>query len=81
MVKYCNAACQMAHRPQHKKECKMRAAELHDEELFKRPPQLEVGRMPHMFSTRTGTFIGEEISDMLWKNYLQRMYPCWCHGW
>ena len=38
MVKYCNAACQKAHRPQHKKECKERAAELHDEALFKQPP-------------------------------------------
>jgi len=38
MVKYCNRECQIAHRPQHKKECKKRAAELHDELLFKRPP-------------------------------------------
>ena len=37
-VKYCSAACQEAHRPQHKKECKMRAAELYDEALFKQPP-------------------------------------------
>ena len=34
MVKYCNRECQIAHRPQHKKECKKRAAELHDEKLF-----------------------------------------------
>lgn len=38
MVKYCNRDCQIAHRPQHKKECRRRAAELHDEELFKQPP-------------------------------------------
>ena len=38
MVKYCNATCQKAHRPNHKKECKRRAAELHDEALFKQPP-------------------------------------------
>jgi len=38
MVKYCNRECQIAHRPQHKKECKKRAAELHDEKLFKQPP-------------------------------------------
>jgi len=38
LVKYCNASCQKAHRPMHKKECKKRAAELHDEALFKQPP-------------------------------------------
>ena len=35
LVKYCNRNCQIAHRPQHKKACKKRAAELHDEQLFK----------------------------------------------
>ena len=35
MVKYCNVACQKAHRPQHKKDCKKRAAELRVESLFK----------------------------------------------
>ena len=38
MVKYCNRDCQIAHRPQHKKACKKRAAELHDIKLFKQPP-------------------------------------------
>jgi len=41
MVKYCNRECQIAHRPRHKKECRKRAAELHDEELFKQPPPKE----------------------------------------
>ena len=35
LVKYCNRDCQIAHRPQHKKACKKRAAELHDEALLK----------------------------------------------
>ena len=38
LVKYCNRECQIAHRSQHKKECRKRAAELHDIELFKQPP-------------------------------------------
>ena len=38
MVKYCNRECQIAHRPQHKRECKKRAAELHDEKMFNEPP-------------------------------------------
>jgi len=41
MVKYCNATCQKAHRPQHKKACNERTTELHKEELFKQPPQKE----------------------------------------
>ena len=41
LVKYCNRDCQIAHRPQHKKACKKRAAELYDEALFKEPPPRE----------------------------------------
>ena len=38
IVKYCNAECQKKHWATHKKECKLRAAELRDEALFKDPP-------------------------------------------
>jgi len=45
MVKYCNAACKKKHRHKHKQDCEehirlaaKRAAELHDEKLFKEPP-------------------------------------------
>ena len=41
MVEYCSRECQIAHRPRHKKECRRRAAELHDEALFKQPPPKE----------------------------------------
>jgi len=41
LVKYCSRDCQIAHRPQHKKECKRRVVELHDEKLFKTPPPEE----------------------------------------
>ena len=40
-VRYCSAACQKAHRSQHKKECKKRVAELHEVALFKQPPPPE----------------------------------------
>ena len=41
MVKYCNVTCQKAHRSQHKKECKKRAAELQVEALFNLPTRKE----------------------------------------
>ena len=41
IVKYCNRDCQIAHRRQHKKECKKRAAELQEEALFAQPPPNE----------------------------------------
>jgi len=48
MVMYCNAACKKKHRHKHKKDCEEhlrlaadRAAELHDEALFKQPPPQE----------------------------------------
>jgi hypothetical protein len=40
-VKYCNASCQHKHWPTHKTACKLRAAELRDEVLFKDPPAKE----------------------------------------
>ena len=40
-AKYCNAACQKNHWATHKKSCKQRAAEIHDEALFKDPPPKE----------------------------------------
>jgi len=41
LVKYCSRDCQIAHRPQHKKACKKRVAELHDEKLFADPSPRE----------------------------------------
>ena len=40
-AKYCNAACKKKHRSRHKKKCERRVAELHDIELFKKPPPPE----------------------------------------
>ena len=46
LVKNCSVKCQKDHRKQHKKECKKRAAELHDELLFKQPESTHLGDCP-----------------------------------
>ena len=40
-VRYCNAACQRNHWPTHKKHCKLQAAKLREDALFKDPPAKE----------------------------------------
>ena len=49
LVRYCSVKCQREHRPQHKKECKKRAAELRDEILFKQPESTNLGDCPICF--------------------------------
>eukprot|EP00985_Skeletonema_marinoi_P025036 scaffold17964_cov127-Skeletonema_marinoi.AAC.7 len=46
LVRYCSIKCQRDHRPQHKKECKKRAAELRDEILFRQPESTHLGDCP-----------------------------------
>ena len=46
LVKYCSIKCQKEHRPQHKRACKKRAAELRDEILFKQPESTHLGDCP-----------------------------------
>ena len=46
LVRYCSVKCQKEHRPQHKKECKKRVAELRDEILFKQPEGTHLGDCP-----------------------------------
>ena len=46
LVKYCGITCQKAHRKQHKRACKKRAAELRDELLFKQPESTHLGDCP-----------------------------------
>ena len=45
-VRYCSVKCQKNHRPQHKRACKKRAAELRDELLFKQPESSHLGDCP-----------------------------------
>ena len=46
LVKYCSVDCQKNHRPQHKKACKKRAIEIHDDRLFRQPDQSYLGECP-----------------------------------
>jgi tetratricopeptide (TPR) repeat protein len=45
-VRYCGVKCQKNHRPQHKRACKKRAAELRDELLFKQLESSHLGDCP-----------------------------------
>ena len=46
LVKYCSVECQKNHRPNHKKECKKRMAEIRDDELFEQPNESHRGECP-----------------------------------
>jgi len=46
LVRYCGDACQGDHKSQHEEACKKRAAELHDEILFKQPESSHRGDCP-----------------------------------
>ena len=71
LVKYCNRDCQIAHRPQHKKLCKKRAAELFDAALFKEPlprDECPICMLPlPLYKNHTGTTFfsccGKSICD------------------
>src|SRR5210317_1607867 len=46
LVKYCSVACQKNNRPQHKKTCKKRMAEIKDGKLFTQPNERHWGECP-----------------------------------
>ncbi len=46
LVKYCSVDCQKNHRPQHKKACKKKMAEIKDDKLFTLPDESNWGECP-----------------------------------
>ena len=46
LVQYCSDACQMDHKSEHEEACKIRAAEIRDELLFKQPESSQLGDCP-----------------------------------
>ena len=46
LVKYCTINCQKNHRPQHKKICKKRLAEIRERDLFEQPDSSHKGECP-----------------------------------
>jgi TPR repeat protein len=60
LVKYCNRECQLAHRTHHKKACKERSAELHEEALFREllPPREKCPgcNLPMLFGNKVSVF-------------------------
>ena len=74
MVRYCSKDCQAAHRPRHKRECKKRAAELHEEALFDDPPQPE--DCPVCFLCCHICIQGEKLPIMLWEDVVHGVHSC-----
>jgi len=67
LVKYCSRDCQIAHRSQHKKACKKRAAELRDEALFKEvePEECPICFLPQPLDNQSTFYscCGKHICD------------------
>jgi hypothetical protein len=76
LVKYCGRDCQIAHRPQHKNVCKMmRAAELHEELLFRQPPKEDDCPICFLVLPKADGMVGvEKLYGLLRENYLWWMY-------
>jgi tetratricopeptide (TPR) repeat protein len=46
LVRYCSVDCQKKHRPQHKRACKKRMAEIRDDNLLAQPEESDLGECP-----------------------------------
>src|SRR6056300_957233 len=46
LVKYCSDGCQELHRPEHKKACEKKMAEIRDRDLFTQPDESHMGECP-----------------------------------
>lgn len=62
LVRYCSVDCQKKHRPQHKKACKKRLAEMRDDKLFTQPDESYLGEcpiccLPNSLDMSTSTFM------------------------
>lgn len=77
MMKYCSRDCQITHRPQHKKECKQRAAELHEEALFKPHPPKEECPICFLPMMVCGEVRGSTVFEMIFLicKYICLIYP------
>ena len=81
-VRYCSVKCQREHRPQHKRACKKRAAELHDEILFKQPESSHEGDCPICFlpisldnkKSTIKSCCSKKICDGCYHSYEERMF-------
>eukprot|EP00986_Skeletonema_menzelii_P004963 scaffold1747_cov135-Skeletonema_menzelii.AAC.3 len=78
LVKYCSVVCQRNHRSQHKRACKIRAAELRDELLFKQPEGIHFGDCPICFiPIPTGTDDGGKLNTAAYHPCCSKMI---CNG-
>jgi len=90
-ARYCNAECQRNHWATHKKQCKLRAAELHNKSLFKDPPAREdcpicflpmPARLIYSISLPPATISSVPIYDFakanveLAKEFMEKYYTC-----
>eukprot|EP00985_Skeletonema_marinoi_P026872 scaffold21234_cov73-Skeletonema_marinoi.AAC.1 len=64
-VRYCSIKCQKEHRSQHKRACKKRAAELHDEILFKQPENAHKAK----------SFVKDACTPMIFEYFKNRLSP------